>query len=346
MNDRVLKPILEVTEQPASECRFTTPCQSLQELLKPFTMLKLKCQLKHIDLNQLKNSNVNLHFYVAVSLVLDNEAYSTHPFSLKCCDRKTRLRSESLRQLNPNLINCFFFELDNLNCCQINDLYIESMSRDDLNEHFEREIVKSIMSKSISRQHSGSDSSPAAPANLEMLIDQVETMLDGSSLIENSDFNSARLKLQVIINDGNMFDNYLTEAAYSQLIENSINKKSSSLNTTSTAVSPYYAGSENNNSLKILRSSRLNGNLQGNDELFLFCNKFDANDIEVEFFQLKNDTEISWRVFAQIDRTEMHYNCALVIRTPRYNGNILNSVTEATKSTEQSGKSFYYLIDY
>jgi len=143
-----------------------------------------------------------------------------------------------------------------------------------------------------------------------------------------------------------MFDNYLTEAAYSQLIENSINKKSSSLNTTSTAVSPYYAGSENNNSLKILRSSRLNGNLQGNDELFLFCNKFDANDIEVEFFQLKNDTEISWRVFAQIDRTEMHYNCALVIRTPRYNGNILNSVTEATKSTEQSGKSFYYLIDY
>ena len=234
------------------------------------------------------------------SAALDNDVYSAHPFSLKCCDRKTRLKSESLRQLNPNLTNCFFFELDNLNCCQITDLYIQSKSRDDLQEHFEKELVKSIMSKSFVRQLSGSESSPAAPANLEVLIDQVENMLDGSSLIENSNCNSARLKLQVIINDGNMFDNYLTEATYSQLIENSINRKSSSTNSTSpgaalsssavtsaSAAFPLYTDSEYSNSLKILRSSRLNGNLQGNDELFLFCNKFDVKDIEVEFFQLK-----------------------------------------------------------
>ena len=42
---------------------------------------------------------------ISDSFVLDNDVYSAHPFSLKCCDRKTRLKSESL---HPNLTNCFF----------------------------------------------------------------------------------------------------------------------------------------------------------------------------------------------------------------------------------------------
>ena len=70
--------------------------------------------------------------------------------------------------------------------------------------------------------------------------------------------------------------------------------------------------------MKILRSSRSNGSFQGNDELFLFCDQFDPNDVKVEFFQLKNDTDISWRAFAQIDPTDIHHNCALTLKTPPY----------------------------
>ncbi len=333
MNDRVvLRPYLEINQEPPSLVRFINPCQSLDDSLKSFSLINLECKLKNIDFNLLPN----LRFYVTVSLVHDIDPYVNHAFTLKCCDQKTRLKSEMLRQLNPNLVNCYFFELDNTNiCCKINDLYIESVSKEKIKEYYEKEKIKSIMSKSaLVRQLSGggSDSMMNNPItvfpNWEQINEQInnETTTTQSDFL-NKNFNYARLKLQVIIHDGIKFDNYLTEPTFTNIIENSINKKmiSSSIDYLNLS-----------NGLKILRSSRLNGSLNGNDELFLFCSSFDPNDIEVEFFQLKNDTEISWRVFAQIDRTEIHYNCALVFRTPKYNGNLLNNIVDSAKSTEIS----------
>jgi hypothetical protein len=73
------------------------------------------------------------------------------------------------------------------------------------------------------------------------------------------------------------------------------------------------------NNLRILRSSRIYGRLNGGDEMFLFCTYFDPNDIELEFFQFKNDTEIAWRKMVNINRMNLHNNCALIFSTPAYN---------------------------
>jgi hypothetical protein len=133
MNDRVvLRPYLEINQEPPSLVRFINPCQSLDDSLKSFSLINLECKLKNIDFNLLPN----LLFYVTVSLVHDIDPYVNHAFTLKCCDQKTRLKSEMLRQLNPNLVNCYFFELDNTNiCCKINDLYIESVSKEKIKEY-------------------------------------------------------------------------------------------------------------------------------------------------------------------------------------------------------------------
>ena len=60
----------------------------------------------------------------------------------------------------------------------------------------------------------------------KFLIEQIENSLDDPGIeLFGKNFNSCRLKLQVIIHDGVKFENYLTEPIYSHIIENSINKK-------------------------------------------------------------------------------------------------------------------------
>ncbi len=97
----------------------------------------------------------------------------------------------------------------------------------------------------------------------------------------------------------------------SRKIDSMTSNKNDSYSLTNTSLN-------NLNNLRILRYSRLTGSVNGGDELFLFCSYFDSNDIEVEFIQFKQDTEISWRALASLDKTDIHGNCALIVKTPKY----------------------------
>lgn len=337
MNDRVLRPFLTINQPPPNSARFVSCCQTIEEAIKPYAVINLECKLNNIDTSLLPN----LSFYVVVSLTHDYEPFNSHPFSLKCLDHKVRIKSEILRQNNPNLVNCYFFELDNTTMnCKIHDLYIESVPAEKIVEFHEKEAVK-FESKNLFRLLSSENS----PVDWQNSFEQIERNISEKSFhFYGKNYNSARLKLQVIIHEGLKFDSYLTEPLFTDIIENSKNKKPSTGSqsaTSNSANTSSYLNSENN-SLKILRSSRLNGSFEGNDELYLLCSQFDPNDIQVEFFQLKHETEISWRVFVQIDKTEIHYNNALVVRTPKYDGHLLNSSTDTnkeqiTKSNSSSG---------
>jgi hypothetical protein len=98
----------------------------------------------------------------------------------------------------------------------------------------------------------------------------------------------------------------------------------------------------NLNNLRILRYSRLSGSVNGGDELFLFCSYFDSNDIEVEFIQFKQDTEISWRALASLDKTDIHGNCALIVKTPKYIS-VKENLTNSKKETNDLASKFVNL---
>jgi hypothetical protein len=155
--------------------------------------------------------------------------------------------------------------------------------------------------------------------------------------------NACRLKFDILaVNlSTNLIDRQLlVEPVYSHRIENA-----SSISSSSTSFKmPFHSTNLNNSlskhtiksdNLKILRSSRFEGSMLGGDEMFLFCSTFnDIDDIEVEFFQLKqNASEVSWRAFAILDRTDIHLNSALVIRTPKYTSNTITPPNNNKKSS-------------
>lgn len=97
------------------------------------------------------------------------------------------------------------------------------------------------------------------------------------------------------------------------------------------------------NSLKIFRSSRIYGRVDGGDEIILLTSFLDPTDIQVEFFQFKNDTEIGWRSLAVLNKIDIHGNCSLVFRTPAYRpalaiNSISNSSLPSTTSSDLSKK--------
>ena len=99
----------------------------------------------------------------------------------------------------------------------------------------------------------------------------------------------------------------------------------------------------NLNNLRILRASRVSGSKNGGDEIFLFCSYFDPSDILVEFIQFKQDTEISWRALASLDKTDIHGYCSLIVKTPKYLDTIKeNSVNNKIETNDKDStlKSF------
>ena len=283
MNDRVVSPVLELIEEPVAKVRFAHQCESINELTKNFHLISLTAKLNNIDLNLIPN----LKIYVVVSLVLDNPPHSPHPYTLQSTDRKLRTKSYLLQRINSTFSNSFFFELDkNTSKVQVENLFIQTAPFEQIESFFAKKALELFN---------------------ETFDSHIETFLIDNI---NQNFELAKLKLQVVIHDVvTQKINYLTEPILSNMIQNSLNTPK---------ISPTIESVVKNNELKIYRTSRITGSIKGNDEMFLFCSRIDPNDIEVEFFQLKKEIEVSWREYAELDRTDIHRNCAMVIRTPKF----------------------------
>lgn len=59
---------------------------------------------------------------------------------------------------------------------------------------------------------------------------------------------------------------------------------------------------------------------------------------KVEFFQSKTETDVSWRSFAQLNKTDVHSNCALAVLTPPYRPWQSQHVTQTAGSKQSSNK--------
>jgi hypothetical protein len=211
----------------------------------------------------------------------------------------------------------------------------------------------SIVSSGVLSRQSSVDSDSAAD-NATITTTVINTSSPSSQLLErvkiekshlgslNTDLGTFRLKLQVVIHDlaTNKAENYLTEPLYTAKITNGfkaavslpltskLNERMDEVATSLPQPQPLPPHQTNRitdssvtnlNNLRILRSSRIYGKLSGGDEMFLLSTYFDPSDIEIEFFQFKNDTEIAWRKLVHLDRMSLHSNCALVFNTPACN---------------------------
>lgn len=316
MNDRVVKPILKIKSPPPQFVKFLQTCQSLQSLTKNFYDISLECELENFKYNL-----PNLKLYVCVSLVVSDEKDINnsnplyHPYQLKCSNSEVRIRSEILIQgLSSKTTNNYLFEINKETMrCNINDLYILCLPNDKLMEYFE---ILSVKQTAEAEQESIIES-PQEDINAK--IDHVKNLIRFNSKQLALDLNKCKLKLQVLIHDlsTNKLENYLTEPIFTKTILNQVSSKlawapckSENLVTDLSIL--------NLNNLRILRSSRLNGSVNGGEEMIILTSFFNPDDIEVEFFQFKNDTEIGWRCLAQFNKTDIHGNCSLVIKTPKY----------------------------
>lgn len=95
----------------------------------------------------------------------------------------------------------------------------------------------------------------------------------------------------------------------------------------------------NPNNLRILRSSRIYGRMEGGDEIILLTSFIDPTDIQVEFFQLINDIEIKWRSLAILNKIDIHGNCSLVFRTPAYKLSDVESQSQSSSVVAQDANN-------
>jgi hypothetical protein len=149
--DRIFKPILELTKQPLNEYPFIDKYENTDQILKRLKddhkLIEIKCQLSNFVESSLSVSLNNFEFYVGVSLVTDNEPFKQHPFLLKSNDYNTRLRTNLLKSYLQMFDNQVFFKLNKTTMdCEINDLYIESLSMNQLKDDCEQEFLKKISS--------------------------------------------------------------------------------------------------------------------------------------------------------------------------------------------------------
>ena len=326
MTERVVKPFLEICKDPKSNVHYFSSClydENVKEFSKNNDQIDLDCQLKNLEDFNLPNLNL----YVAVSLTYSSHDFSNdntifsdfHPYLLKCSNIETRLTSKML--LDNNSSNCFLFKLDKETMrCTIKDLNIIIPSNEQILENYENHLIKIT---SIDNNNNPNCSSEYFDTTTNVDEEKTGNTFDNKITMlkrkienhfwNNYDLNVCRLKLQVIIHDlnKNKLENYITEPIYTPKIHNTSFSKQ---------LTKIYTNSSLNNldNLRIIRFSRINGSINGGDEIFIFTSYFNPSDIEVEFIQFKNYTEIAWRAFAFIDKTDIHSNCALIIKTPKY----------------------------
>ena len=247
MADRLIKPFLEITHEPHDEIKFLRSCQFnqiCQSLTKEFHEINLECQLKNLDVII---NLPNIHLYVSVSIVncnLDGSTSINHPFNLKCSNERTRYISKLLQSNSGK--SSFLFELDKETMkCQIKDLYVISLSLEELEEYYETLHIESLnvattrainsSSESYSRSSSLTDDLLNVQKEFNQFKDLEENlktinMQTSRSMESTRELNKLRLKLQVVIHNlaTNKLESYLTEPLYTKIIEDGIPKSNKS----------------------------------------------------------------------------------------------------------------------
>ena len=234
MPDRLVNE-LDITQQPLSQIKFLKCCQyneMTRSLKKPFHEIHLDCQLKNSEFKKMDLPNINL--YVSVSIVLDNPKNESHPFILKCSDPKTRLISKLLQSNKKT--NTFLFELNKETMkCSIKDLYVTSLTPEEIEDYYESVYIEQMKSTLARSTSSSSDlarslsneasTNTETGENLNENINKIS--LDVKRIMaSNVNLNKLKIKLQVIIHEltTNKLENYLTEAVYSNVIEDGMPK--------------------------------------------------------------------------------------------------------------------------
>lgn len=278
--------------------------------------------------------------------------------TLKCFDANRRCYSKLLLETLPTVKKGFLYEIDDKTMeCHVDNLYVLKKDLTEIEEQLEQ----------ISTHYDF----PAPTIdnfleNMNTFSTQRNKMIENARKILRFNSSMCRLKLQVIIFnlETKRLENYLTAPVYSNIIHDilDINSlKDSTLRqpsdeSTATSASAHttdqhyqhpvsapgreiYVSSLNDmKNLRILRSSRIYGNTKGGEEMILLTSKIDPSDVQVEFFQFKNDTELSWRAWGILNRADIHGNCSLVIKTPPFKPLPVSTTQPTTTSTDGDPK--------
>ncbi len=168
---------------------------------------------------------------------MDNPKNDSHPFNLKCSDTKTRQLSKLLQS---NKKNTFLFELNKETMkCSIKDLYVTSLTPEEVEDYYETvyidqmkstlarsissssELARSLSNPSETSSKSNTESTENLKENLYKISHDVNKLMAGCV-----NLNKLKMKLQVIIHEltTNKLENYLTEAVFSNVIEDGMPK--------------------------------------------------------------------------------------------------------------------------
>uniref|UniRef100_A0A131YPN0 Rel/ankyrin family, other n=1 Tax=Rhipicephalus appendiculatus TaxID=34631 RepID=A0A131YPN0_RHIAP len=71
--------------------------------------------------------------------------------------------------------------------------------------------------------------------------------------------------------------------------------------------------------LRITKANRKSGSCKGGDEVWILCEKINKKDIQIKFFEENEETkERTWEAPATFQESDVHYQVAIVFKTPPY----------------------------
>lgn len=71
--------------------------------------------------------------------------------------------------------------------------------------------------------------------------------------------------------------------------------------------------------LRITKANRKSGSCKGGDEVWILCEKINKKDIQIKFFEENQETkERTWEAPATFQESDVHYQVAIVFKTPPY----------------------------
>ena len=69
---------------------------------------------------------------------------------------------------------------------------------------------------------------------------------------------------------------------------------------------------------------RQTGRVEGDDEVFILCEKVNKKEIKVRFFELDDEGNQVWESFGSFSESDVHHQVAIVFRTPPYHDSMIN----------------------
>lgn len=300
MNSRILSSNLKIIEEPNKSVKFLNSCDT-QSYFNECRLLSFKILLENFDV---KLPNRKIYLIISLVSAFDELIDYPVPYFLHCTNKNTRFFDQ---QVNDSVdFFCMPFENDSM-VCELDGFQIVKSSPKQIIEAVERYTINCMRSQ-------------GQAVNFETFNNQSKSLEE--TIISQQ--KKCRLKFQArIFNDlEKKFENFLTEPVYSRLItdfyelfgEEVESKKSNPMELINTEIT-------NIANLRILRTSRTQGNINGGEEMFLFTTYFDPTDFLVEFFQLNKNGDIGWKSYAKFNKLDCHVNFALVVQTPKYDWN-------------------------